>query len=620
MRFIFGFLYIFLLMKRHNATASYLSYKKDVTSKSMYGDTYPAKAATDGDDYSVMSSSCFHSALSANEWLTIDLEKEYNITRVTIINRVQPENYREDFRCGPGFLAPNGEVAICPCSCCSPFNYCGFSDAHCACRDCVDYRDQQCSTTTGSQFVPPASSSNLVGTEVRIGNDDATLDTGTKCGMSVSTEQVETSAIVDLSCDEPISGRYLMLWHPEHTKYLSICEIRVYNEDEPEISECSRSQSYSDYRGLVSITENGNVCQKWTSQSPHTHSYAPSNADDNGIGDHNLCRNTGSGDRPWCYTTDPDTRWEYCDVPDVGTSCPLATDTKVGDLGAVKIVELSGNSLTSWRASNVLNTMSMISTSTFSIDNIQPVHSLVSLSSFNNEVNAATIAMYIYPNEHSSGEILSIGNSNACVRIEQTYSNDNLYHSEVTVFYGDQQLTRAHVLLPEVWTFLAITIDGLSKNIKLWRNGEIASIGFTDFHRFFASSFDYFKLGSSNDDLFAKVAMLQVYDHVLNEAEIKAIRDIPFAETWIYDGYAKFTKLRPSSRLTGLQLYEGTELLTVCSRMCLQRACCKAFKFTSGSNSCILISTFEITDSLLEESDVEYYKKDYQSYPILKQC
>ena len=33
------------------------------------------------------------------------------------------------------------------------------------------------------------------------------------------------------------------------------------------------------------------------------------------VGNHNFCRNPDDGDRVWCYTTDSDTRWEYCDVP-----------------------------------------------------------------------------------------------------------------------------------------------------------------------------------------------------------------------------------------------------------------------------------------------------------------
>ena len=29
----------------------------------------------------------------------------------------------------------------------------------------------------------------------------------------------------------------------------------------------------------------------------------------------NSCRNPESGPRPWCYTMDPKTRWEYCRIP-----------------------------------------------------------------------------------------------------------------------------------------------------------------------------------------------------------------------------------------------------------------------------------------------------------------
>ena len=35
------------------------------------------------------------------------------------------------------------------------------------------------------------------------------------------------------------------------------------------------------------------------------------------IGDHNYCRQPEiDGARAWCYTMDPDKRWEYCDVPE----------------------------------------------------------------------------------------------------------------------------------------------------------------------------------------------------------------------------------------------------------------------------------------------------------------
>ena len=35
-----------------------------------------------------------------------------------------------------------------------------------------------------------------------------------------------------------------------------------------------------------------------------------------GLGDHNYCRNPDGEDQgAWCYTTDPNHRWEYCACP-----------------------------------------------------------------------------------------------------------------------------------------------------------------------------------------------------------------------------------------------------------------------------------------------------------------
>ena len=64
----------------------------------------------------------------------------------------------------------------------------------------------------------------------------------------------------------------------------------------------------------------------WSSTSPHDHDFGS-------VGDHNYCRNPDGEQGPWylseffdstvpmsrCFTTDPNQRWEYCDVPLCGS-------------------------------------------------------------------------------------------------------------------------------------------------------------------------------------------------------------------------------------------------------------------------------------------------------------
>ncbi len=86
--------------------------------------------------------------------------------------------------------------------------------------------------------------------------------------------------------------------------------------------DCYVLSNAADYRGHVSNTEGGLTCQKWTSQSPNNHTYTPANYPNDGLGDHNYCRNPGGGEpRVWCYTTDSITKWDYCNIPNPQQSC-----------------------------------------------------------------------------------------------------------------------------------------------------------------------------------------------------------------------------------------------------------------------------------------------------------
>uniref|UniRef100_A0A8C0ZAI0 Plasminogen n=1 Tax=Cyanistes caeruleus TaxID=156563 RepID=A0A8C0ZAI0_CYACU len=76
-----------------------------------------------------------------------------------------------------------------------------------------------------------------------------------------------------------------------------------------------------DYRGTVSVTEYGNTCQHWSSQSPHRHARTPENYPCQSL-DENYCRNPDGEQRPWCYTTNTTARWEYCNIPSCDSDKP----------------------------------------------------------------------------------------------------------------------------------------------------------------------------------------------------------------------------------------------------------------------------------------------------------
>ena len=76
------------------------------------------------------------------------------------------------------------------------------------------------------------------------------------------------------------------------------------------ISECQEGNPPgASYSGKMNVTTSGRACQAWSAQDPHEHSNTE-------VGEHNLCRNPdGDPGGVWCYTTDPDKRWEHCSVP-----------------------------------------------------------------------------------------------------------------------------------------------------------------------------------------------------------------------------------------------------------------------------------------------------------------
>ena len=99
------------------------------------------------------------------------------------------------------------------------------------------------------------------------------------------------------------------------------------------------------HTGITSTTLSGKTCQKWTDQFPHQHDYSPEEYPGTGIGNHNYCRDPfNDSEGAWCYTTDPDLRWEYCTCgtrtttsPGTGTTPGTTTSTFVTTPGDMKL-------------------------------------------------------------------------------------------------------------------------------------------------------------------------------------------------------------------------------------------------------------------------------------------
>ncbi|XP_077453516.1 hepatocyte growth factor [Stigmatopora argus] len=83
------------------------------------------------------------------------------------------------------------------------------------------------------------------------------------------------------------------------------------------IPQCSQVECIhcngEDYRGPNDHTESGKECQRWDLEGPHKHQYHPDRYPDKGLDD-NYCRNPDGRHRPWCFTIDPKTSWEYCRI------------------------------------------------------------------------------------------------------------------------------------------------------------------------------------------------------------------------------------------------------------------------------------------------------------------
>ncbi|XP_063432545.1 uncharacterized protein LOC134714842 isoform X2 [Mytilus trossulus] len=67
------------------------------------------------------------------------------------------------------------------------------------------------------------------------------------------------------------------------------------------------------YFGTLNYTVSGRACQNWNKDAPHVRIFRPDRDEDKTT---NYCRDIShyKHGTPWCYTEDPDFRWEFCPV------------------------------------------------------------------------------------------------------------------------------------------------------------------------------------------------------------------------------------------------------------------------------------------------------------------
>ncbi len=112
-----------------------------------------------------------------------------------------------------------------------------------------------------------------------------------------------------------VTGMRWDLSTSEYTKGLFLAEITIRSyKCSFRTATCVKGNGRF-YQGKANTTKDGLRCQKWFTNEPHPQTI-PEGVFPEMAGAAALCRNPGGTEPfPWCYTTDPLVRWQYCDIP-----------------------------------------------------------------------------------------------------------------------------------------------------------------------------------------------------------------------------------------------------------------------------------------------------------------
>nr|XP_055041447.1 apolipoprotein(a)-like isoform X4 [Misgurnus anguillicaudatus] len=135
---------------------------------------------------------------------------------------------------------------------------------------------------------------------------------------SVTPTTYPCSGLEENYCRNPDSKKGPWCYTKDPETRWEYCSVPICKDpSRPAADECMQCTG-EDYRGTISVTESGYTCQRWDSQRPHKHKFITSVLHEEAL-EENYCRNPDGKRRPWCYTTDPSKRWEFCSIPECAT-------------------------------------------------------------------------------------------------------------------------------------------------------------------------------------------------------------------------------------------------------------------------------------------------------------
>ncbi|XP_035686690.1 uncharacterized protein LOC118422928 isoform X2 [Branchiostoma floridae] len=151
-----------------------------------------------------------------------------------------------------------------------------------------------------------------------------------------TSDNYPSSGLEENYCRNPDGTPGVWCYTTDPNKRWDLCDVPVCVEPTTAVEvpldgphSCQTSDGAS-YRGTVAVTRSGRTCQRWDRQTPHEHTRTSDNYPSSGL-EENYCRNPDGTPGVWCYTTDPNKRWDFCDVPvcDVSPQTAMPSMTTV---------------------------------------------------------------------------------------------------------------------------------------------------------------------------------------------------------------------------------------------------------------------------------------------------